>query len=430
MFTLPKSIKAICYIQFFANLGWYPILFFTSIWVSEIYKQRNPQDDLAKSVWDADAVRAGSRALFLQSIVALTVSIAAPFLVADSGVQSGGSQQAYTAIGADEDDDSPPSSAQWKREEELRSSLPFKERAAAWVADAIKAVRSGSALALPIRGLTLIRLWFIAQCLFALCMLATWPTSTVTGAYFVIGFTGFAWSLAQWAPYALIGELVLIDTTSTEMDELRGAEPSQVVFSSNDDEDTPPLRSRHSRNVSHETLRDDQPHALSRLQIPGSSPRPSEEANETLDLDTTVILRHSDETAPSILSEPSSPITPSPAAPSTADKAGLILGIHNVFIVLPQFVITAISSLVFFLMEPASTPHPPLAPNVPAGVVNGSIAAEVAAATATAVVRAEAIVKASSPDAVGLVFRIGGTSAAVGAFLTYRLMRKWKAGNV
>lgn len=427
MFTLPRSIRSICFIQFFANLGWYPVLFFTSIWVAEIYKQRNPQGDLTQTVWDADAVRAGSRALFLQSAVALSVSVAAPFLVQDSGVQSGVSQRVYTALAGGGDDLSRPSSAQFKRDEEQRGHQPFMERAAAVLACAIKAVRSGSAWALPIRGLSLIRLWFMAQCLFALCMLATWPTSTVGGAYFVIGVTGFAWSLAQWAPFALIGELVLLDTSPTQMTNV--GEPAEVVFAS---ENEGPARSRHSRNPSHAILHDDTSHAFSEPAIHGSSPPHSDlDPNETIDLDnTTVILRHSDESAASIASFSDPQIPATPAAASTADKAGLILGIHNVFIVLPQFVITAISSLVFFLMEPAGDAAPPLGPNTPAGIVNGSVTADAVRAVTTVIREQLEKPKTSSPDAVGLIFRIGGTSAAIGAYLSYRLMRRWQAGQV
>lgn len=386
IFTLPPSIRTICFIQFFANLGWYPVLFWTSIWVSDIYKQRTPQGNLSAEVWQADAVRAGSRALFLQAVITLGVSVAAPFLVAESGIRS---DSPYTALARDEDDRADtPNSAQWKREAEERSHLPLMERAAASVAVVIKAVRSGSAWALPIEGLTLIRAWMIGQAIFAVCMLLTWFTTSVGGAYFVIATTGISWALAGWAPYALLGELVLVDT-SNESRSLRDDPTAEVVFAADVGHEHP---ASHSRTLSHETPDDLHPHALSRLDIPGSEP-PSSDLD---DGDMTVVLRHPGD------SERSAPSPGIPAADaSTADKAGLILGIHNVFIVLPQFLITAISAVIFRMMDAD-----------PAGAENGTVEAE-----------------ASSSDAVGVVFRIGGVSAAAGAYLSYRLAQRWRRGE-
>lgn len=411
MFTLPASIRTICFIQFFANLGWYPVLFWTSLWVSDIYKKRTPQGDLPPEVWEADAVRAGSRALFLQSLISLCMSAGAPFLVAESGIRSSYEPAPYSALSRDDGRDTPPTSAQWKREAEELGRLTLIERTAATVAATIKGVRSGALWAVPIKGLTLIKLWTAAQCVFATCMLLTWVTSTVGGAYFVIATTGISWSLAQWAPYALLGELVLVDP-SNERDPraLRNAS-AEVVFAA-DTEPTPSssvVHSRsHSRNPSHETLHNDSPHPLSRLVIPGSSPPPrAEELDETAELDTTVILRHSgdsDDHSDHVVS----PGSPTPCdAPSTADKAGLILGIHNVFIVLPQFIITAVSAVIFHIMEPAATADTEKTARSTAAAGDGP----------------------SSPDAVGLVFRIGGTAAAVGAYLSYRLAQRWRRGE-
>jgi solute carrier family 45 protein 1/2/4 len=388
MFTLPPSIRTVCFIQFFANLGWYPVLFWTSLWVSDIYKQRTPQGDLSAEQWQADAVRAGSRALFLQAVITLGVSIGAPFLVSESGIRSFDNQ--YAPLSRD-DGAGTPNSAQWKREEEERARLPLAERAAATLAAAIKAVRSGSAWALPIQGLTLIKFWTIGQAIFAVCMLLTWFTTSVGGAYFVIATTGISWALAGWVPYALLGELVLVDSTIEPR--LRHAPAAEVVFSA-DERTLAGVHSRsHSRALSHETLGDG-PHALSRLVIPGTEPPPSDFDEG----DTTVILRHSGESERSAAGSPGSP---APPEASTADKAGLILGIHNVFIVLPQFLITAISAVIFHWMD---------------------------AAPAAGEKRAAAEGPAS-PDAVGLVFRIGGVSAAAGADRSHRLAKRWLRGE-
>jgi solute carrier family 45 protein 1/2/4 len=115
----------------------------------------------------------------------------------------------------------------------------------------------------------------------------------------------------------------------------------------------------------------------------------------------------------------------------TADKAGVILGIHNVFLVLPQFIVTFLSSIIFYLMEPdKSIPaHPPAGGVIPihnatglgggedAGMGEGYVAITAGKLLARMVTSAgEGMTRwsgrsgagapvAGSSDAVGLIFR-------------------------
>lgn len=138
---------------------------------------------------------------------------------------------------------------------------------------------------------------------------------------------------------------------------------------------------------------------------------------------STVVLRHSDEFTDDGVQELSfradTPISPrrvqSPGVgekgKGTADKAGVILGIHNVFLVLPQFIVTFLSSIIFYLMEPDKG-LPAKHPNAPP-VGNGTLAD----ASASIGIDGESfgdVVKlftreggpeGGSPDAVGLIFR-------------------------
>lgn len=398
MFTLPPSIRTICFIQFFANLGWYPVMFYTSLWIANIYKETNPQGDLDTKVWEADAVRSGNRALFLQAIICLFVSVIAPFLVSESGIQAG-TKAAYTSLPAEAGG----SAAVPRR----RDGAGVQDKLRGLLAGAVATLRSGSAWALPIRSLTLIRLWVGAQLIFVACMLCTWFTSTVGGGYTLIAITGFSWALAQWAPFALLGELVLIDVPSpgggTELDALMSG-PSEVLFSATT-EDAARVHSRtasrtHSRHPSHEVVKEG---------AGFSSHVRAEDSDDENEHDTTVVLRHSGEDD---VDDDDDILSPGPSRTpqaSTADKAGLILGIHNVFIVMPQFVITAVSSLVFYIMEPGAAAAIPAPPE---GATEGV-----------------PVPTPKNPDAVGLVFRIGGTAAAVGAVLSYRLAKRWARGE-
>lgn len=128
-----------------------------------------------------------------------------------------------------------------------------------------------------------------------------------------------------------------------------------------------------------------------------------EEDLDDLANENSLVLHHSDdedEISPrSILS----PISPnSHSGKSTADKAGVILGIHNVFVVLPQFLVTGLSAVIFSIMEPDTKRGiPGTHPNADLGP-GASVTGE---ALEGLIKRAEGVVEGGSPDAVGLIFR-------------------------
>lgn len=70
--------------------GWFPILFFTSVWVSDIHTRAAlaMPDSPWKSASDPglyeEATRAGSRALFWNAVVAFVTAVLMPLLVAKS----------------------------------------------------------------------------------------------------------------------------------------------------------------------------------------------------------------------------------------------------------------------------------------------------------------------------------------------------------
>ncbi|WWC93308.1 hypothetical protein V866_000142 [Kwoniella sp. B9012] len=460
MFSLPPGIRTICFVQFFASLGWFPILFFTTVWVSEIYKASVPiPEGMDEATFAADAVRSGARALLLQALVNIVTSIGFPFLVSESGVQP---ESAYTYSS------------------------------------------DGSTWQIPFKGLTLIKVWWISQFVFAGAMAASWFVTSVSGAYFVIATTGFCWALSQWAPYSLLGELILIDGTIDRSQPLSimQSRPSVDIrhsISSNRYSYDPPRDQASSSHalpneasfVIHES--DDEDHPPESKEKGPAVEENDEKGNKRLSgglspliiqgetvgepepgLGSTVILRHSDEHSRSDISDDDDEeepdldrrristqsgrraITPSPTSPrtsssatrtqekgqSTADKAGVILGIHNVFLVLPQFVVTFLSSIIFYLMEPekglpAHHPHTtiPLTGNVTdSSTVTEGLEGVVAGLGEDVVKRlivgrAEGMVEGGSPDAVGLIFRIGGVSAAIGGWICWRLSRDWARGK-
>lgn len=152
------------------SLGWFPILFFTSIWVSEIYKNSYTGPEIDEAELNAQGVRAGARALLFQALVNITCSIGLPYLVTESGVQantSGRYQSLQPGRGEEEG---------WKPinlVNDIRSGgLPRQLSGA--VTGLMRGVKDGSVLSIPIKGLTLVRLWWISQFTFAGAMAMTW----------------------------------------------------------------------------------------------------------------------------------------------------------------------------------------------------------------------------------------------------------------
>jgi len=122
-----------------------------------------------------------------------------------------------------------------------------------------------------------------------------------------------------------------------------------------------------------------------------------------------------------------------------ARKAGIILGIHNIFIVIPQFIVNGLSSLVFAIMEPhrsvLDSPHPAPAhghvplPNSTTPLSNST--------SSDSMIRALLIRQEdetidiedpedASPNALAFMFRFGGVCALISFVLAWRLAKLLK----
>lgn len=79
---LPPRIQAICWAQFWAWIGWFPFLFYSSTWVGETYFRYDAPADVKQSE-DAlgDIGRIGSMALVVFSMVTFAGAFLLPFLV-------------------------------------------------------------------------------------------------------------------------------------------------------------------------------------------------------------------------------------------------------------------------------------------------------------------------------------------------------------
>ncbi|KAF7433062.1 hypothetical protein PC9H_005008 [Pleurotus ostreatus] len=161
-----------------------------------------------------------------------------------------------------------------------------------WRADA---ARKGEPLRLPVMPFLLRNIWTGALLLFTLLTFSTVFVNTVLEATIMISLIGICWSVACWVPFAIIMEL---------LKDLPSSSTAQ--------------RPEHARTLS----------------TPGFPRRPS-----------------ATERTPLVRSRSFDEYDVNPDEEATPVAGGTILGIHNLAIVMPQFIIALVSSIIFHLVD-------------------------------------------------------------------------------
>ena len=174
---LPPQIKRVCEVQFFAWIGFFPLLFYTSSYIGEIYVEPYLQERPHMTPKGLDelyekATRIGTFALLINSIVSLLTNVFLPFFIAPTYDSR---PVAANAIGE--------MTAAQKYEDDGQRS---------WL------------VRLRIPGFTLKRAWFGSLILFAGAMFCTVFVRTVEVATALIGLVGITWAMTLWAPWAII----------------------------------------------------------------------------------------------------------------------------------------------------------------------------------------------------------------------------------
>lgn len=193
---LPKQIKAVCLVQFFAWIGWFPFLFYITTYIGEIYVRPifsaipHMTEEEIDAVWQR-ATRIGTFALFMFAIMTFIACAVLPFLVAKSYtapevvvrtpmVESTSTPRASAS--PSEDFPSGTTSRPSKPFSRLRSRIPSME----------------------IKHLTLRRAWLLSHLLFATLMFLTFLVQTTTTATILVSLVGIPWAMTNWAPFALM----------------------------------------------------------------------------------------------------------------------------------------------------------------------------------------------------------------------------------
>ncbi|KAF7322326.1 MFS general substrate transporter [Mycena chlorophos] len=450
--TLPRVIRQICMIQFFAWLGWFPVLFYTTMYISDLYfRSLTPpstrRDEPVETPEDI-ATRLGARAQLFNALLALATNALLPLLLPHpDGPKEArrrrrrGMRNSALMGRVDLDE------VQAAGEETRKWSL------ANWVPDAVR-------FPLP-------TWWAASHAVFSMCMFGSFFTHSVAGGTFLILATGFSWGITQWAPFSLLAEAILTSPaagstagapgharnndsismsirladarTRTDAEEEEGflvARPDE--FDDSDEDEVSPKPSqpqRQRRNQDDESESDDDDIEIVRAEEADDEPR---SASRTL---PSGISEEGLARGAALLGNPNAQVsvvdvvTPrslyearfSGEAPEDdldleagpaqggglSAKAGVILGIHNIFVVIPQFLVTGLAAIIFAIFDGnendlSESPIPDLPSN----------------GTSTELIRSVPV--SSGRNHVAIVFRIGGVWALIAFVLAWRLARELK----
>lgn len=179
---LPPQVKIVCLAEFFAWIGYFPMLFYTTTYVGELYKYefyKNRSPDLPALTpgelqrLQDESTRRGSLALLLHSITSFAIDLLLPLLV--QPVET----KAAEDIGANEASLIPPNFVS-------RAIESFRLKYCTW--------------------LTVRRAWYVSHAIFIICMIGTFFIRSSTAAILLFAILGITWGHALWAPFVLISE--------------------------------------------------------------------------------------------------------------------------------------------------------------------------------------------------------------------------------
>ncbi|TGZ82699.1 MFS general substrate transporter [Ascodesmis nigricans] len=296
LFNLPSNIRAICIILFWAWIGWFPFQVYSTTFVGEVLKRYDTgmRSQLSSTEDQVGAItRVGSMALVLFSCMSLAASVTLPWII----------------VAPESDELHKPGNAKGIFQKCLDALEPFKP--------------------------DLTTTWIYGHLSFGVLMLLTLFASTVSFATILVTLSGVAWALMTWAPFSLVGEMII---------RLNG-------------NDTRP-RNRRSSNAPYRgsytpvSTSDDHHHQqqeMVEMQVSRTSLSSSVPPFSVSDLEAARRLRAS----------PSGEggRNGGEEEESANELSGIYLGILNIFACLPQMVGSFISFIIFSLLEPGKSPE-------------------------------------------------------------------------
>ncbi|KAJ1675816.1 hypothetical protein EV182_000505 [Spiromyces aspiralis] len=294
MKKIPQSIRDVCNVQFLSWIGWFPFLFYNTIYVADIYTtqhglpsspSQSPTEGGENENLLGVATREGSFAMLLYALTSFGCSMLLPIFL-------------------------------------RRRLIPALS--------------------------TLPRLWTMSLCIYGLTMFATFFVSTVGMATTLISLCGFSWAVTIWAPFSIIGE---------QLNQYMATSSGGQIY-------------RESSGEMGETF------AMSTF---------AEGSDTEADADTP--SPHASVARPAVGEQQAGPNL----------SAGIVLGIHNVYVTFPQFITAFLCSVIFAFFE-RSTEFPG---------EEGSVGQPDSGN--------------NHAEAIGWVLRIGGIASLAAAYLSLRI---------
>ncbi|THC98002.1 hypothetical protein EYZ11_002504 [Aspergillus tanneri] len=161
---LPPRIQAICWAQFWAWIGWFPFLFYSTTWVGETYfRYEVPKDEIKQDDMLGEVGRVGSLSLVVFSSITFISSILLPFCV-----QSPDSKRSRFTPRP------PPGMAAF-----LKKVVTFRP--------------------------DLQTTWLISHLMFATTMIFAPLGRSRAFATLLVALCGVPWAVSCWAPFAFMG---------------------------------------------------------------------------------------------------------------------------------------------------------------------------------------------------------------------------------
>ncbi|MCJ1232899.1 hypothetical protein MMC14_000853 [Varicellaria rhodocarpa] len=161
---LPNRIQGICWIQFWAWIGWFPFLFYGPTWVGETYMRYSAPEHVKQSTDTLGEIgRIGSLSLVVFSIVTFAGSVLLPLLVESPEDEKAG----------------------------------FTPRPPPSVAPLIKILNKYRP--------DLLTAWMLSHLIFASAMFLAPFVQSLHFATILVSVCGIPWALACWAPFAFMG---------------------------------------------------------------------------------------------------------------------------------------------------------------------------------------------------------------------------------
>ncbi|PUU82501.1 major facilitator superfamily domain-containing protein [Tuber borchii] len=168
MWHLPTGIWDMCVVLFWAWIGWFPFMVYSTTFVAEVLKRYDTAARESLETSDdvlGDIARVGSMALVLFSCVSLAASVLLPWVV-----------------------DSPESRKHVKKHLVPTNFLEqFSQKVAPYKPN-------------------LTDTWIFGHITYAVLMFITIFIGRVSSATFCVAFSGVSWALMTWAPFSIVGE--------------------------------------------------------------------------------------------------------------------------------------------------------------------------------------------------------------------------------